>query len=233
MLDDAVLANDKYRATLRSTWVSSPADSTLAVTAVPTNFPTIVTVGWRTANETVFKATGFSGSNSSNYTLTGVTRLKGANTNLPEGSAVNCLNNEEYFNQYADLLAEIQTVAEEAQEDATAAADSALVATEIASSASITPVRSSQRSLYSITAQAVTGAFQPPTGTAKDGDTLFVRIKDNGTARALTWNGTAYAAGGIDLPDTTTAGKYLHLGFQYVTSNSLNKWMLLGASEES
>ena len=97
-------ANDKYRAQLRSTWISSPADGSLLVTAVPDNVPTIVTVGWQTALETVFLVTGKSGDSSANYALTGVTRLRGANTNLPENTAVNCLNNEEFFNQYSDFV---------------------------------------------------------------------------------------------------------------------------------
>lgn len=97
-------ANDKYRAQLRSTWISSPADGSLLVTAVPDNVPTIVTVGWGTSLETVFLVTGKSGDSPANYALTGVTRLRGANQNLPENTAVNCLNNEEFFNQYSDFV---------------------------------------------------------------------------------------------------------------------------------
>lgn len=100
----ALKANDKYRATLRSTWIASPADSTLAVTSIPTNVPTIVTVGWQTDYETVFKIEGTSGTTSADYALTGVTRLKGANANIPENTAVNCLNHEEYFNQYTTSI---------------------------------------------------------------------------------------------------------------------------------
>lgn len=237
-LADAVLANDKYRGQLRSAWIASPADTTLAVTAVPTNVPTIVVVGWETQYETVFRVTGKSGTNSSNYALTGVTRLKGANANIPEGAAVNCLNNEEFFNQYAELLGEIQEVAEGAEATATgAAADVAEVAMQVASttsSATPRPPRQGQRNLFELNAQAATAAFQPPTGTASDGDSLIVRIKDNGTARALTWDSATggYVEGGFDLPASTVTGKYLHLGFQYVTSNSLNKWMLLGVAQE-
>lgn len=97
-------ANDKYRAQLRSTWIASPADTSLLVTSVPDNVPTIVVVGWGTDAETVFSVTGKSGDSPSNYALTGVTRLRGANQNLPENTAVNCLNNEEFFNQYSDFV---------------------------------------------------------------------------------------------------------------------------------
>ena len=94
------LANDRFASKLRSTWISDPADGILSVDAVPENVPTIVVVGYNTAYETVFSVTGKSGDNSSNYTLTGVARLKGANENLQTNSVVNCLNNEEFFNQY-------------------------------------------------------------------------------------------------------------------------------------
>lgn len=97
-------ANDKYRAQLRSTWIASPADTSLLVTSVPDNVPTIVVVGWGTDAKTIFSVTGKSGDSPSNYALTGVTRLRGANQNLPENTAVNCLNNEEFFNQYSDFV---------------------------------------------------------------------------------------------------------------------------------
>lgn len=97
------LANDKYRATLRSTFVDG-VDTTLNVTAIPTNLPTLVTVGWNTQYETVFAITGTSGTNSSNYALTGLTKIKGYSGNLPENLAVNCLNHEEFFNQFAEVV---------------------------------------------------------------------------------------------------------------------------------
>lgn len=114
MIETPALANDKYRATLRSTWIYDPADTDIQVDAIPANLPTIITVGWETQYETVFRVTGASGENSSNYALTGVTRIKGFEGNLPEGLTVNCLNNEEYFNQWGDQIAAIQIIADEA-----------------------------------------------------------------------------------------------------------------------
>ena len=99
-------ANDKYRANLRSTWVYDPAAGSLLVDSVPDNVPTIVVVGWTTQYETVFSVTGKSGSSAADYTLTGVVVLRGAGLteNLAENLTVNCLNNEEFFNQYSDIL---------------------------------------------------------------------------------------------------------------------------------
>lgn len=108
-LTDVKRANDKFRATLRSTWVASPADTTLSVTAIPTNVPTYVVVGWGTDYETVFSVTATSGTSSADYALTGVARVKGANANIPENTAVNCLNNEEFFNQYETTLNDVIT----------------------------------------------------------------------------------------------------------------------------
>lgn len=96
-------ANDKYRTTLRTVFIDG-TDTVLAVNAIPTNLPTIVTVNWNTDFEAVFRVTGTSGSSSANYTLTGVTKIKGYTGNQAEGSAVNCLNHEEYFNQYSDVV---------------------------------------------------------------------------------------------------------------------------------
>jgi len=97
-------ANDKFRTALRSTWISSPADGSLLVGAVPTNVPTVVVVGWKTAFEAVFSVTGKSGSTAADYALTGVTWLRGYVGNLAENSTVNCLNNYEFFNQYSEFV---------------------------------------------------------------------------------------------------------------------------------
>lgn len=97
-------ANDKYRANLRSTWIYDPAAGSLLVDAIPSNTPTLVVVGWGTEYETVFSVTGTSGSSAADYALTGVTRLRGYAGNLAENLAVNCLNNEEFFNQYSDFV---------------------------------------------------------------------------------------------------------------------------------
>lgn len=114
---DPALANNRYRAQLRSTFVDG-VDDTLEVDSVPTNVPTIVTVGWNTIYETVFRVEGKSGDSASNYALTGVTKIRGYSGNLAEGTAVNCLNDEEFFNQWSDDITAIQEVADEALEAA-------------------------------------------------------------------------------------------------------------------
>jgi hypothetical protein len=64
---------------------------------------------------------------------------------------------------------------------------------------------------------ATSATIATPSGTPTDGQKLIIRIKDNGTAQALTWTTTsgAYRAVGVTLPVTTVAGKVLYIGCIY------------------
>lgn len=91
-----------------------------------------------------------------------------------------------------------------------------LLTTRIASTtsgATITPVATPAQQ-YNVTALAVAATFATPSGTPTDGQRLLLRIKDDGTARALTWTQTsgAYRAVGVPLPSTTVASKVLYVG---------------------
>lgn len=90
-------ANQKYNATLSSDFTVS--DTTLGVSAIPSNTPTIVTVARGTDKETRFIATG-TGVNQ----LTGVSRLDGANVNIPAGSSVECVNDADFVNQLSGAV---------------------------------------------------------------------------------------------------------------------------------
>ena len=65
-------------------------------------------------------------------------------------------------------------------------------------------------------ATAVTSMTTNLSGTPANFDKLFIRIKDNGTARAITW-GSKFANDGVPLPTTTVASKVLTVGFIYDT----------------
>lgn len=67
---------------------------------------------------------------------------------------------------------------------------------------------------YSITALAAAITAVGIVGTPTDFQPLLVRIKDNGTARAITW-GSKFEAGSVALPTTTVLGKTLLVGFRY------------------
>ncbi len=100
----------------------------------------------------------------------------------------------------------------------------------IASSATPTPVRGAIENYFDVTALAEAAEFAAPTGTPQNHDSLVIRIKDNGTARALTWN--AIYRGIVDtLPTTTTISKTMYIGFMYNTADS--KWDMVALAEEA
>lgn len=84
--------------------------------------------------------------------------------------------------------------------------------------------------MFIITAQAGALLFNAPGGTLVQGRTLVIRIKDNGTARALTWN-SVFRAMGTALPSTTVLSKTLYLGFFYNSTDT--KWDLVASAQEA
>ena len=84
---------------------------------------------------------------------------------------------------------------------------------DIASAATITPTGDTADQ-YEVTALATPATIAAPSGTPTDGQKLILRIKDNGTARALTWTTTsgAYRSVGVALPPTTILGKVVYIG---------------------
>jgi hypothetical protein len=61
---------------------------------------------------------------------------------------------------------------------------------------------------------------------------LLFEIKDNWTARWITW-GTSFVAGWVALPTTTVISKILTVWFIYSTANSLNKWRCVASTQEA
>jgi hypothetical protein len=179
-------ANDKFRTSLRSTWIASPADTSLLVSAIPTNTPTIVVVGWNTDYETVFSVAGTSGTSSADYALTGVARIKGENANIPENTAVNCLNNEEFFNQYGTSINEVITATNEAV--ATVEALDTIV------NGGVTTVTDGATMLFDL-ADGANRKFKCTLTTARTftidnvtaGTPFIVRITQPAIARVVTW----------------------------------------------
>lgn len=98
----------------------------------------------------------------------------------------------------------------------------------VTSAATVTPI--STNDLVKITAQAVPLTIANPTGTWDEGQSLIIRIKDNATARAITW-GTNYRAIGITLPTTTTLSKTTYVGFIYNLTDA--KWDAIGVTTQA
>jgi hypothetical protein len=82
----------------------------------------------------------------------------------------------------------------------------------VTSSATVTAT--SLNDLVRITAQAAALTLDNPTGTFAEGQALIFRIKDNGTARAITF-GAKFRAVGVTLPTTTTISKTTYVGCIY------------------
>ncbi len=90
------------------------------------------------------------------------------------------------------------------------------------SSATLTPPGSNLRVFFKVTGLAVDATFAAPSGTPHDGNYLTIRIKDDGTARTLTWNAIYRDNTGIGLPYTTVANTTAYFGFRYNDEDS--KW---------
>jgi len=99
---------------------------------------------------------------------------------------------------------------------------------DVSSSVGITPA--SNIDFNKVMAQAEALTIANPNGTFVEGQSFILRIKDNGTARALTFD-TKYRAIGITLPTTTTASKTMYLGIIYNATD--DKFDVLGFNEEA
>jgi hypothetical protein len=86
--------------------------------------------------------------------------------------------------------------------------------------------------MHTITALAadITSFTTNLSGTPVNGQKLIIRIKDDGTDRAITW-GASFASRGATLLTTTIAGKYLYLGFIYNSTTST--WDCVAATSEA
>jgi hypothetical protein len=83
---------------------------------------------------------------------------------------------------------------------------------------------------YNLTAQAAALTVAAPTGTPVDGSKLIIRILDNGTARAITWNAT-YTVIGVTLPTTTTASKTTYVGCVY--NATATRWDVIAVTTQA
>jgi hypothetical protein len=91
-------------------------------------------------------------------------------------------------------------------------------------------INSDLQDLGVITAQAAALTIAAPTGTPIQGQRLILRIKDNGTARAITWN-AIFRAIGTTLPTTTTINKTTYVGCIYNSTDT--KWDVVVVNTEA
>lgn len=106
----------------------------------------------------------------------------------------------------------------------------------ITSAATLTPNNDSNSYFVTALATAATisaPAISPQLTTTPDGMPLIIRIRDNGTARALTWTTTSggYRAVGVTLPTTTVANKVLYVGCKYNSVSSF--WDVIAVAQQA
>jgi hypothetical protein len=103
--------------------------------------------------------------------------------------------------------------------------------TNLLSSATITPPADTADQ-YNVTALAVPATIAIPSGTPVAGQKLTLRIKDDGTARALTWTTSAggYRVIGTALPTTTVASKVVYVGCIYNATESF--WDVVSVAQQ-
>lgn len=83
--------------------------------------------------------------------------------------------------------------------------------------------------VYELSAVANATEFST-TGTPTDGQTLMIRFKDAGAAKAITWN-AIFVAIGVTAPATTVAGKWHYVGCQYNTAAT--KWHIIATGVQA
>lgn len=86
--------------------------------------------------------------------------------------------------------------------------------------------------VFTITAlaAAITSMSSGLTGTPVEGQRIVLRIKDNGTARAIAW-GASWRAVGVTLPTTTVANKTTYVGAAYNAADSV--WDVLAVGTQA
>lgn len=98
----------------------------------------------------------------------------------------------------------------------------------VISSATVTPTSSNDEVV--ITAQATGLTLANPTGSPNQGQSMIIRIKDDGTARSIGYD-TQYRAIGVTLPTTTVINKIVYLGLIYNSTDT--KWDVIGVSQQA
>lgn len=83
--------------------------------------------------------------------------------------------------------------------------------------------------VYEITALAGNAVFPAIVGTPTNRQSMLIIIKDNGSARTLTWH-SSYRAVGTYLPTTTVAGKVVYVGG--VWNAAASKFDVLATAQE-
>lgn len=85
------------------------------------------------------------------------------------------------------------------------------------------------KQLFTVSALAVNATVDPPSFASTEFMTGVLRIKDNGTARSLSWHAN-WVPIGVTLPTTTTAGKWMYVSY---TVSPDSKFHVLGIARQA
>lgn len=101
----------------------------------------------------------------------------------------------------------------------------------VTAAATVTPTASND--MVVITAQDQALTLAAPTGSPSQGQKMVIRIKDNGTARAITWTSGSggYRAIGVTLPTTTVISKTTYVGLIYNSTDT--RWDAVAVTTEA
>lgn len=103
-----------------------------------------------------------------------------------------------------------------------------------ASSTSPFAWNSNQYDEYALTALANDLTINADSGSPVNGQKIIFRIKDDGTARALTWttgSAKSFREVGITLPVTTVISKEVYVGC--IFNSSANRWDAVALAQEA
>jgi hypothetical protein len=102
-------------------------------------------------------------------------------------------------------------------------------ARSIVSAATLTPNADSDEIMV-ITAQGEDLTIANPVGTPKEGQAMLIRIKDDSSARAISF-GAIYRQIGTTLPTTTVIDKTVYIGIVYNAADT--KWDVISVNQEA
>lgn len=106
--------------------------------------------------------------------------------------------------------------------------------TSITTGASPNPPGAAYRNVHTISALGVAVVYGLPAGgTIVDGNSLTIRLKDNGNAKTIGWHAIYRSLDTVNLPlpTTTVAGKWMYLGFIYNGTDA--KWDLISVRNQT
>lgn len=105
-------------------------------------------------------------------------------------------------------------------------------ATSTVTSSATPTINTDTTDIFTITAlaAAITSFTTNLSGTPANGQKLMIRIKDDGTARAITW-GASFASSVATLPTTTILSKHLYVGL--IWNSTTSKWECIASGSEA